>query len=315
MIYFNMQIIVAAQWLRYAHYRIFGRNIERKKEMLSVLIPFALLSMLVVTSPFNGLCFYLDDANYFHRGVLSLPMSVVILLYLLSVSVMALIQYKKETLPDRKKELLTIAFFVIPPFVGGVAQTVFSGMSMVWPCAVISGLLVMIDKESRLISQDSLTGLNNRRNMEKYLITYEDGQNRPLTLILLDVNDFKHINDQFGHSLGDVALMRVANILRETFKGTSAFLARYGGDEFVVIMPQGEEGGARDAVQKIKNNFDAFNKAQHLPFRLSVSIGYAISLKKEANRIADLLKEADANMYLDKARYHREENRQRIPLM
>ena len=309
-IYFILQIVAALFWLRYAWYRIFGHSMPRKNEAFYVLVPFIILSMIVIASPLNGWCFYLDDANYYHRGVLSAPMSVVILAYLLSVSVIALSQYRKEVLIDRKKELLTIAFFAVPPFLGGVAQTVFYGLSMVWPCAVVSSLMILLNRESQVISQDTLTGLNNRRNMERHLRTYEEGQNRPVTLIMLDVNDFKHINDQYGHYSGDMALIQTSNILRSTFNGTSAFLARYGGDEFVIVMPEGKESTAEETTQKIKNNFDVFNRSTQFPFRLTVSAGYAISTEKADNRTANLLREADENMYQDKSRYHREKQTQ-----
>ncbi len=308
--YFIMQTVVALWWIRYAWYRIFGQKMHRKKELFFVLIPFALLGLIVLASPLNGWCFYLDDANYYHRGVLSAPMSVIILLYLLSVTVIALVQYRKEVLVDRKKELLTISFFAVPPFLGGFAQTVFYGLSMVWPCVVVSSLLILLNKESQAISQDALTGLNNRRNMERMLRTYEAGQNRAATLIMLDINDFKHINDQYGHNSGDMALIQVANILRTTFNGTPAFLARYGGDEFAIVFPEGEDRLAKEAVQKIKNNFDHFSKTNHFPFRLSVSIGYAVSTEKSDNRIANLLKEADENMYRDKALHHQDKRTQ-----
>ena len=309
-IYFILQIVAALFWLRYAWYRIFGHSMPRKNEAFYVLVPFIILSMIVIASPLNGWCFYLDDANYYHRGVLSAPMSVVILAYLLSVSVIALSQYRKEVLIDRKKELLTIAFFAVPPFLGGVVQTVFYGLSMVWPCAVVSSLMILLNRESQVISQDTLTGLNNRRNMERHLRTYEEGQNRPVTLIMLDVNDFKHINDQYGHYSGDMALIQTSNILRSTFNGTSAFLARYGGDEFVIVMPEGKESTAEETTQKIKNNFDVFNRSTQFPFRLTVSAGYAISTEKADNRIANLLREADEKMYQDKSRYHREKQTQ-----
>ena len=77
-IYFIMQIVAALFWLRYAWYRIFGHSMPRKNEAFYVLVPFIILSMISIASPLNGWCFYLDDANYYHRGVLSAPMSVVI---------------------------------------------------------------------------------------------------------------------------------------------------------------------------------------------------------------------------------------------
>lgn len=309
-LYFLMQIVVVFWWLRYAWYRIFGQKMSTKKEVFFVLVPFAFLSLFVVTSPLNGWCFYLDDANYYHRGALSALMSLIMLLYLLSVTVAALIQYKKEIFADREKELMTIAFFAVPPFWGGFAQTVFHGFSLVWPCVVISSLLILLNKESQAIAQDALTGLNNRRSMERFLRTYEEGQIRTVALIMMDVNGFKHINDQYGHSTGDMALIQAANILRTTFNRTSAFLARYGGDEFVVVLPECEERAAKEAVHKIRNEFEHFLNTKQLPFRLSVSIGYAVSAEKFDNRIADLFRKADENMYRDKALHHQEKRPQ-----
>jgi len=94
-----------------------------------------------------------------------------------------------------------------------------------------------------------------------------------------------------------------ANIIRSTLNGTSAFLARYGEDEFIIIIPQGEESTAVEVIQKIKDNIDAFNRTKQFPFQLSISAGYAISTKKADNRIS-MFKEADANMYRDKALYY-----------
>ena len=308
-VYFTVQLVIAVEWLRYAWYRLFEKAMPIKKEIMFIFVPFSLLSLIIVTSPFNGWCFYIDDANYYHRGVLSATMSVIVLIYLLSVSVIALVQYRKEVLIDRKKELLTIAFFVVPPFLGGAMQTVFYGLSMLWPCAVVSSMLILLNKESQAISQDPLTGLNNRRNMERYF-RIEEGQIRATTLIVLDINDFKYINDQYGHTFGDVALIQTADILRRIFNGTPAFLARYGGDEFVVVLPGGRESIAKEIAQKIKNSFDAFSGTKQFPIRLSVSVGYAVSSRRANNKIADLLREADENMYRDKYMYHREKQTQ-----
>ncbi|TJX14980.1 GGDEF domain-containing protein [Tissierella creatinini] len=302
-IYFLSQIAVTLEWLRYAYYRIYEKTIFKKQEVSLVLIPLFILALFVLTAPLNGWCFYLDEHNYFHRGIASDSMSIVLLAYLFSVSVMALTQYKKEVLIDRRKELLTIAFFVLPPFLGGTIQIMFYGISWIWPCAVISSLLIIFNKGEQAMFRDPLTGLNNRRNIERFLITYENRQNYSIALIMLDVNDFKYINDHYGHSLGDYALLQIADILRKTFNNTPAFLGRYGGDEFVVIIPQIEENLAREAISKIKNNINAFNKIKQLPFELSISFGYSISTEKTDNRI-ELFKEADRIMYQDKAKYH-----------
>lgn len=305
-LYFFMQILVAIGWLKYAHYRIFGQKISRLHSLLFVHIPFAVLSTIIVTAPLNGWFFYLDGSNQYHRGALFASMSVFIHAYLLSVSVIALVRYKRESSYDRKKELLTLAFFSVPPFIGGVVQTVLYGASILWPCAVISSLLVLLDKESLVISQDSLTRLNNRRNMERHLAAFEEGPNRAITLILLDINHFKSINDVYGHSTGDLALIQTADILRAMFNRTSAFLARYGGDEFVITLPQGDESVATQTVREIKDGFAAFNRTNKFPFQLFVCAGHAVSAEKTDGRIANMFKEADSNLYRDKMRRHQE---------
>ncbi len=302
-IYFLVQIAITLEWLRYAYYRIYERNIPKKQEVSLILMPLLILALIVLTAPLNGWCFYIDEQNYFHRGIASDSMSIVLIAYLLSVSVMALTQYKKEAFIDRRKELITITFFVIPPLVGGTMQIVIYGISMIWPCAVISSLFILLNKGGQAISRDPLTGLNNRRNMERFLITYENRLNYAITLIMIDINDFKYINDHYGHSSGDYALLQLANILRRTFNNISAFLGRYGGDEFVVIIPRKDDDFAREAISKIKNNLEAFNKTNQLPFQLSISAGYSISTEKTDNRM-ELFKEADVFMYQDKAKYH-----------
>lgn len=310
-LYFIMQIAIIFWWLRYAWYNIFSQKMTQKKETVFVTLPFICLSLIVLISPINGWCFYLDEANYYHRGVLSALMSIIVLFYVLTITAAALVQCRKEILVDRKKSLLTIAFFTVPPILGGLLQVVFYGLSLVWPCVVISSLLLLLNKQSQAISQDALTGLNNRRSMEKVLRTYVGRQIRAVTLILLDINEFKYINDEYGHDLGDRALIQAANILRETFNGTSAFLARYGGDEFVIILPEGDEGAAREASQKIRNRFEQFSQTNMFPFPLSVSLGAAITSKETDIGIADLLKEADRRMYQDKALYHQRQSNKR----
>ncbi|MEA4954112.1 MAG: GGDEF domain-containing protein [Pseudoflavonifractor sp.] len=304
MVYFVMEFAVVLAWLRYSWYRISGQNMTRKRDLLFVQIPFLLLSLCIMISPLTGWCFYLDDLNYYHRGILSTPIFVIVLGYLLAAAAVALRQYGKEVNVDRKRELLTIAFFAVPPLFGGAVQIVIYGCSLVWPCVVISCLLVLLTRESQAISQDSLTGLNNRRSMEKYLRAYSDGVQTGVALVIMDINDFKQINDLHGHDTGDEALIQVAEILRVTFNGTSAFLARYGGDEFVIILPIGEEGEAAEAVRRVKERFDAFNTTRQFPFRLTASIGWAISLGKADQRISNLLREADADMYREKSKYH-----------
>ncbi|MDD3109609.1 MAG: GGDEF domain-containing protein, partial [Eubacteriales bacterium] len=165
-----------------------------------------------------------------------------------------------------------------------------------------SSLRVLLNKAGEAISQDTITGLNNRRNLEKHLRQYDENQDRPVTLMMLDIDAFKRINDQHGHSAGDQAIMEAAQVLKKVFGGSSAFLSRFGGDEFVVVIPGADEGKAQAAITRIHASFEALSAEHSFPFQLSVSAGYAMSEKTGATRTAELLKTADKRMYEAKAR-------------
>lgn len=298
--YFFVQIYIVFEWVRYAWYRIFGKKMAAGKEILLIIIPFTILALFTATNFLTEWVFYIDQNNLYHRGILSEPLAVALLMYPVIISILALYKRIGEQSHDRKTELLTIALFILPPFLGAAAQIALYGISLLWPATAISSLLILLNKESQAILQDPLTSLNNRRNMEKHFAMFEQGQNRLVTVIMLDLDNFKHINDQYGHSVGDKALQLAADILRSVFIGTSAFLGRLGGDEFIVILPQGRENEANDTVQKIKDAFASFSKTEQLPFTLSASIGCAISDRHSPGRMERLLKEADEKMYRDK---------------
>ena len=299
---FLMSVIVALGWLKYAWFRIFGRGLTKNQEIFSIRIPFAALSVIILTSPITGWSYYLDQANVYHRGAFAVPQYLILLAYLLGVSVTALTKRRKEVNIDRRGEMLVIAFFAVPPLIGGLVQTVFYGLSLIWPCAVISSLLLLLTKAGKAISQDATTGLNNRRSLEKHLNLYKEDQSRPVTLMMLDINDFKRINDEHGHRAGDEALVEAARVLKGVVGGSSAFLARYGGDEFVVVLPGNNEGLAQDFLARIHSSFETLNDQRRFPFQLSVSAGYAMSHEPGANRTAELLRMADKRMYDDKER-------------
>jgi len=119
-------------------------------------------------------------------------------------------------------------------------------------------------------------------------------------------NDFKEINDEHGHITGDLALVEMANILRKTFNKTSAFIGRFGGDEFVIIMPTNDEVLAQATIHKIKNNIEQYNQNNNHPFHLSISAGYGLS-SPEINNQLELLNVADENMYQDKEKYSQQQ--------
>ncbi len=149
---------------------------------------------------------------------------------------------------------------------------------------------------------DDLTGLYNRRGFadlgEQYLkLARRSG--RGVTMVYLDLDRFKTINDSLGHHVGDRALLKVADILRATFR-RSDIIARLGGDEFGVLALEAADESSESLVERLRERVVDFNESSAEPFQLHVSIGMAHHDDEPKVRLADMVAEADAAMYREK---------------
>ena len=158
------------------------------------------------------------------------------------------------------------------------------------------------DVQSRAVYQDSLTEILNRRGFEeaaKRAISFALRTDTPLSLAVLDLDDFKSVNDRFGHMAGDRLLRWFACVLQRYLRREDV-PGRWGGDEFVVLFPNSTEGGATRALEKVRQVIkSAPLDLNDLP-RLSFSAGVA-TLRTTTCTVQDLLRVADKNMYGDKA--------------
>jgi len=151
---------------------------------------------------------------------------------------------------------------------------------------------------------DELTGLYNRRGfiaLASQNIELARRENRGLVLLYCDFDGLKAINDTFGHSLGDIALVDTANILKRTFR-PSDILARVGGDEFAVLAVGVEEKDQPLLVRKIEDNVRRYNLSGALGFDISLSIGSAYFDPQNPCTLEELIDRADRAMYEAKAR-------------
>jgi two-component system, cell cycle response regulator len=151
---------------------------------------------------------------------------------------------------------------------------------------------------------DGLTGLHNRRYLETHLdILFERAvsRGRPLSYLITDIDRFKSINDAFGHDGGDVVLREFANLLRRQVRGAD-LVSRYGGEEFVVAMPDTDAELAAKVAERVRaavaeKSFELPN-GRKIP--VTVSVGVA-TLEGRADSIASLAKRADTALYEAKA--------------
>jgi diguanylate cyclase (GGDEF)-like protein/PAS domain S-box-containing protein len=167
----------------------------------------------------------------------------------------------------------------------------------------------------RQASTDHLTGLANRFNLEKTLNrSWNDCfvNEQPISLILIDVDYFKHFNDQFGHVNGDKCLQRIARTISTCLPSREALAARYGGEEFAVILPRSHSQSAEAVAKRIQQQINILNFSDlGLPatFRISVSQGIACEHNGQYRTPEALICAADTALYRAKA-----EGRNRINL-
>jgi len=167
---------------------------------------------------------------------------------------------------------------------------------------------------------DELTGLLNRRGfmtLSEKQLQISKRYRKHFSILFLDLNDMKIINDEFGHKTGDLALTDVAHILKKTFR-SSDIIARIGGDEFTVLMVESQNPDTqKSAVENIIKNVKLHNNTKNRSYQLSFSIGIACFDPEVPCSIDELLAQADTLMYenkkhkfeMDDSRDHEEEKR------
>lgn len=207
--------------------------------------------------------------------------------------------------PVERKKQLFIGLFPLMVITGGLVQVLVLPETPIFCfcCAILMLVFYIIAMEAQ-ISTDTLTGLNNRAHLLRYTMQgsnlLRDG--RLTFVVMFDINDFKAINDTYGHAEGDRALVIVADSLRNVLNHHSMpmFLARYGGDEFILIAHPDRESEVYPLITEIRGEIASTCRAVGTPYTLSVGAGYD-ELAREADAFQKCMQRADQKLYADKA--------------
>jgi len=165
---------------------------------------------------------------------------------------------------------------------------------------MMAASLDVLETQSDLLQkvyQDPLTGLFNRLYFEvayRQVLHGAQRHPRPVSLLLMDVDNFKQINDTYGHETGDMVLQVVGQVLQQVRAGDVP--ARYGGDEFVILLPDTDKTGARMLAQRLQQALKEATAQLDLPCEVTLSIGCATV----SNGDTSLLLLADKDMYEQK---------------
>lgn len=300
-LYFLSTAFVGVTWFRFCEY-ILGIQFTRRKVLFALLhIPFIVLVALTLSSPVTHLVFYIDGANDYHRGALHILQVFCMNVYFLITSIQGLIKQFDKNEIAQKKKYISVSMLILWAFFAHLLQIFLSGYPLLEIGLTMALLSVFIELRNSIISLDPLTQINNRGQLLRYLAQKfksfnADRADRSLYLLVLDLDDFKKINDRFGHLEGDFALKLVADSLKKVAAGSSIFISRYGGDEFVVVAEKEDDSAAQALADSIQHTVAAAGAESGKEYTIGVSVGFA---KKDAANatVADLIKAADERMY------------------
>lgn len=288
--YFIGSFGIAYVWILYSASVLFKRIKPSFAKLAAVI--FSLISLLYITTPIHGLAFTIDVHNIYHRGPMIWTHWIILFISMVLPSLVAPFTHANT------KEIKAVAMFVVLPFIGTIFQVLFYGLSVAQVGLTGSLLLLYMMLQSNEINDallrakileeisntDALTNLNNRRCYD--IRIDELKQQEWVGTVFIDLNGLKRVNDNQGHKAGDAMICHFADFLRHYFPLEDIF--RISGDEFVVLSTNQSEFMHR-TEELIKNIGDV------------ASAGYSDG---SGDKIIDLIKDAEKNMYKEKSKYY-----------
>jgi diguanylate cyclase (GGDEF)-like protein len=297
---FLLSPVAPTVWLMYIHARL-GKPVDRRyysRLLLPLCAVNAINLALLTATQFNGWYYTFSADNIYSRGPLNLVPNAMGLLLLAAGAVMA---YRNRKLLD-KRHALSLILFSLPSFIAVVLQYVFYGYSLIINCIALSLVIIYINVQDYTLFTDYLTGVNNRQKLEVYLKQrIQNSGNQGFSAIMLDLDGFKTINDTFGHEMGDKALREAAELLAGCLRSRD-MVARYGGDEFCIVLDTADKSVLNAIGERIREAARKFSGSGSNVFSLSFSMGSAIYNKAAHKDLKGFLGEIDRLMYENKHR-------------
>lgn len=298
--YFIVQVLTTVFWARYVHFRAVGRNLSLRSFLLLCVVPVLFTLALVISNPFTGWLFTIEEGSY-RRGPVNGVVAFFVGAYVFVVCAWLISRRSREQAYERSMELLLLGCSALPALVAAVFQFLVYGLALIWPAVAFTILGIYINRAQYAISLDALTGLNNRGTLDRYLVSHVfDDPDKSCVLLLFDIDKFKAINDSSGHAAGDRALQRFAEGMRRCFDERGVFLSRYGGDEFVAVFPNETPEQLAPRIARFEAMLLEKGGVDALDIPLAVSVGMATMPDERVKGPADLIRLADESMYADK---------------
>jgi diguanylate cyclase (GGDEF)-like protein len=299
--YYVCNLLTPMMCLIYCDYKIFGSVRDLRKRLRAYILPLIFICALLAVNLRTGWFYRIDDMNRYVRGRAFAAVPLMMLIYPVWIEWIT-IRHGRNIQSERERaEVRKIGIYMLLPIACMALQIAMRGVQLVWISSVISFAMIYINIQNRRIDTDELTGLYNRRLMPRVFARMVESLacgNR-LFVVMIDADDFKELNDTYGHAAGDRMLASVASKLDKVCAPRKDFLARLGGDEFVILALR----GAQEEMRLIAEIYEAVSQLDD-PLepgcKFSISCGMAEYARGGLNTLDKLLTAADRAMYANK---------------
>ena len=268
-------------------------------------VPLVVSLVILAAGVVRPLIFYIDDENLYQRGPLHFISTVVAAGYISAACILAFVGMLRTQEREEKRQYGYLVLFGVFPLIGGIVQMLLYGTDLLWPMTSVALVMVYINIQQQNVSRDSMTGLNNRRRLDQYIdVLSKEHIKEPLCYSIMDIDYFKEINDNFGHQTGDKVLCLVAAALKKVYGNTRSFIARYGGDEFVIISRGFDREQAEHYRGRLERMLKDIECVELENGGLEISMGCAHYGEEGCKQVRDMLELADMRMYEIKNEHH-----------
>lgn len=304
MVYFFLQGWFCYEWTEYVCICLFPRCRIAWRERLILLLPMIINSVFVFSSPKTGWVYRLSENGIYSRGPFVLvPYLTAVLYWIFSIKT-TWDEYQHPSRQRRESEYITLLIFPVFTVIGNVFQYMFFGLPITWLCSTVSLFILLSDMQKDMLTRDSMTGLYNRGQANAQLLWETDHLSSSkdfLLIAMFDLDNFKLINDRFGHLEGDRALIFAARTLKKSCR-KSDYVCRFGGDEFLLIGHVKAPENAFRILRKVESTLQDANAARQFPYTITMSFGYEVFGPEDHINMDTALNEVDQKMYRAKRR-------------
>lgn len=300
----SCQPLLCFVWFLFSEVHLKAPLLTKRWFIPLTMTPMLICVVLIFTSLKTGLIFYSTATAEYHGPLYDLVM-IFDFIYLLLVTIHAIIKAHHTKSFSSKRKYFSMIAFVLFPFTAGLFDSFVPNTPIMSPSILSALLLFFVNVQEMRIYSDALTGLNNRRRSNQMLEESIEKANphNDFYVLIMDINQFKQINDHYGHIEGDHALQCTAHALKNIASQYSVFLSRWGGDEFMIICPQSAIASIEEFKRKLEQSIISTAKTLNLPYCLSISVGYSLCTSSHMTP-AQLTQAADLMLYQEKHIVH-----------